>query len=205
VPAPAAKSKPVIEYWFSFRSPYSWISAPRMRRLAKYYGCELKLRFILPMVMRGLPVPPVKRMYITLDTKREAESVNLPFGTIVDPVGAGAARALALLHHAVPQGRGEDFAELGMRAAFADGIDLASDKGLLDVATRAGMSKADMKAALADESWREIAEANREALFEAGLWGAPSFRVDGKPAHWGQDRFWALEEDILEAIAERNA
>lgn len=205
VPAPAAKSKPVIEYWFSFRSPYSWISAPRMRHLAKHYGCELKLRFILPMVMRGLPVPPVKRMYITLDTKREAESVNLPFGTIVDPVGAGAARALALLHHAVPQGRGEDFAELGMRAAFADGIDLASDKGLLDIATRAGMSKADMKAALADESWREIAEANREALFEAGLWGAPSFRVDGKPAHWGQDRFWALEEDILEAIAERNA
>ena len=203
--APKAKSRPVIEYWFSFRSPYSWISAPRMHRLAKHYDCELQLRFILPMVMRGLPVPAIKRMYITLDTKREAESVGLPFGTIIDPVGAGAARALAVLNHAIPLGHGEAFAELGMRAAFADGISLVSDAGMIDVATRAGLTEAQTRAALADESWQPKAEANREALFAAGLWGAPSFRVDGKPAHWGQDRFWALEQDILEAIAERNA
>ncbi|HEY4345703.1 MAG TPA: DsbA family protein [Parvibaculum sp.] len=204
-PRPESDARPVIEYWFSFRSPYSWISAPRMRRLAKHYGCELRLRFILPMVMRGLPVPGVKRMYITLDTKREAERCGLPFGTIIDPVGAGAARALAVLNRALALGRGEDFAELGMRAAFADGIALASDKGMLDVAKRAGLSAGDTKGALADESWRAIAEENREALFEAGLWGAPTFRVNGKPAHWGQDRFWALEQDIIDVLEGRNA
>ncbi|MFZ3033762.1 MAG: DsbA family protein [Parvibaculum sp.] len=201
---PTSKSKPVIDYWFSFRSPYSCISARRMWRLAHHYDCELRLRFILPMVMRGLPVPLVKRMYITLDTKREAECVNESYGTIVDPVGAGAARALAVLHHAIPLEHGEAFAELGMRAAFADGIELASDKGMFDVARRAGLTDEQTRGALADESWREVAEENREALFDAGLWGAPSFRVDGRPAHWGQDRFWALEEDILDAIAERN-
>lgn len=199
-PRPAGSARPVIEYWFSFRSPYSWISAPRMRRLAKHYGCELRLRFILPMVMRGLPVPGVKRLYITLDTKREAERAGLPFGTIIDPVGAGAARALAVLHRAIKLGHGEEFAELGMRAAFADGIELASDKGMLDVAKRAGLSAEETRSALADESWRTVAEENRQALFDAGLWGAPTFRVDGKPAHWGQDRFWALEQDIIEAI-----
>lgn len=204
-PAPKCRTKPVIEYWFSFRSPYSWISFPRMRKIARHYGADLQLRFILPMVMRGLPVPPVKRIYITLDTKREAERAGIPYGTIVDPVGPGAARALAVLHHAVKLGRGEDFAELGLRAAFADGIDLASDRGLVDVARRAGLDEKTVKAALADESWRPIAETNREALFAAGLWGAPSFRVDGMPAHWGQDRFWALEEDILRAIEIRNA
>ena len=202
--APVSKTPPVIEYWFSFRSPYSWISAPRMRKLATHYGCELRLRFILPMVMRGLPVPPVKRMYIMLDTKREADCVALRYGTIVDPVGPGAARALAVLHHAIKLGHGEEFAELGMRAAFADGIDLATDKGMLDVAKRAGLTEAQTRTALADESWRPVAEENREALFAAGLWGAPTFRVDGRPAHWGQDRFWALEEDILDAIAVRN-
>jgi 2-hydroxychromene-2-carboxylate isomerase len=204
-PAPKCRTKPVIEYWFSFRSPYSWISFPRMRKIARHYDAELRLRFILPMVMRGLPVPPVKRLYITLDTKREAERAGIPYGTIVDPVGPGAARALAVLHHAVKLGRGEDFAELGLRAAFADGIDLASDRGLVDVARRAGLDEKTVRAALADESWRPVAEANREALFAAGLWGAPSFRVDGMPAHWGQDRFWALEEDILRAIEIRNA
>jgi 2-hydroxychromene-2-carboxylate isomerase len=157
------------------------------------------------MVMRGLPVPGIKRMYITLDTKREAERCGLPFGKIVDPVGPGAARALAVLNRAIALGRGEEFAELGMRAAFADGIELASNKGMLDVAKRAGLSAEETKSALADESWRVIAEENRKALFDAGLWGAPTFRVNGKPAHWGQDRFWALEQDILDVLEGRNA
>jgi 2-hydroxychromene-2-carboxylate isomerase len=35
----------------------------------------------------------------------------------------------------------------------------------------------------------------RRVSFETG--GAPTYRVDGKPAHWGEDRLWALEEDIV--------
>jgi 2-hydroxychromene-2-carboxylate isomerase len=56
-------------------------------------------------------------------------------------------------------------------------------------------------AALADDSWREAAEANRAALFDAGLWGAPTCRVNGGPACWGQDRLWALEEDLVRTQA----
>ena len=200
--APPATGAPVeIEIWFSFRSPYSWIAFPRVRRLARHYGASLRLRYILPMVMRGLPVPPVKTMYITLDTKREAQRVGLPYGRIVDPVGAGAARCLAVLHHAVRLGQGETFAEQAMKAAFADGIDLASDVGLFAVARAAGLTDDQTRAALADESWREAAEDNRRALFDAGLWGAPTYRVNGGPAHWGQDRLWALEQDIRRAMA----
>ncbi|MBI1261745.1 MAG: hypothetical protein GC184_08470 [Rhizobiales bacterium] len=197
---PTGGAKPVIEVWFSFRSPYSYIHFPRIRKLARHYGADLKLRFILPMVMRGLPVPREKRLYITLDTKREADMVGIRYGTMVDPVGPGAARALAVLHQAVKLGKGEEFAELGMQAPFADGIDLASDSGLYDVAKRAGLSKAEVKAALADKSWQDVVEENREALFAAGLWGAPSFRVNGMPAHWGQDRLWALEADIRQVM-----
>ena len=190
----------VIEAWFSFRSPYSWIAFPRLRRLARHYGATLKLRYILPMVMRGLPVPRIKTFYIMLDTKREADRVGLPYGTIVDPVGKGAERCLAVLHRAVALGKGEDFAELGMRAAFAEGVDLASKAGLYSVARRTGLSDAETSAALADEGWREAAEENRAALFAAGLWGAPTYRVNGGAAHWGQDRLWALEQDIIKAM-----
>ena len=200
---PEGGRRALIEAWFSFRSPYSWIALPRLRQLARHYGAELRLRFILPMVMRGLPVPRIKSMYIVRDTKREADRLGLPFGRMVDPVGAGAERALAVLHHAVPLGLGEDFAELGLRAAFADGIALAEDDGLFDVARRAGLTDDQTRAALADETWRETAEANRQALFDAGLWGAPSYRVNGGLAHWGQDRLWALEQDLVAAMKAR--
>jgi 2-hydroxychromene-2-carboxylate isomerase len=198
-PAPQPRAPATIEVWFSFRSPYSWLAVPRLRRLAQHYGATLQLRCILPMVMRGLPVPPIKTRYIVLDTLREARRVGLPFGRIVDPVGAGAERALAVLHHAAPLGCGEAFAELALQGAWAEGIALADDAGLQDIGARAGLSAAQIAAALADESWRAAAETNRQALFEAGLWGAPTFRVNGGPAHWGQDRLWALEADLIAA------
>ena len=199
-PAPRPGRTAEIEMWFSFRSPYSWIAFPRVRRLARHYGAALTLRPILPMVMRGLPVPPIKSLYIVRDTKREADCVGLPFGPISDPVGPGAERALAVLHHAAPLGRGEDFAESALRAAWADGMALADDAGLMAAAHRAGLSDGEVAAALADESWREVAETNRAALFDAGLWGAPTYRVNGGLAHWGQDRLWALEQDLVRAL-----
>jgi len=193
--------RPTIDAWFSFRSPYSWLFLPRIRALARAHGADLQLRPILPMVMRGLAVPRIKTLYITLDCKREAERLGLPFGKIVDPVGAGAERALAVLHHAIDLGLGEDFAESGLKAAFADGLALAEDEGLYAAARRAGLSDAQTAAALADDSWRDRVEVNRAALLDAGLWGAPTFRVRGHAAHWGQDRLWMLEEDLRAAMA----
>jgi 2-hydroxychromene-2-carboxylate isomerase len=191
---------PRIEAWFSFRSPYSWLVLPRIRQLAQAHGARLHLRPILPMVMRGLAVPRVKTLYIALDCKREAARLSLPFGKIVDPVGAGAERALAVLHHAIDLGLGEDFAESGLKAAFADGLALAEDDGLYAAARRAGLNDAQTAIALADDSWRDRVELNRAALLDAGLWGAPSFRVTGHDAHWGQDRLWMLEDDIRAAM-----
>lgn len=200
VPKPNGKPKPVLHAFISFRSPYSYICLPRAKALADHYGAELRLRFVMPMVMRGLPVPRAKQYYITMDTKREAERVGLRYGTMVDPVGLGVERGLAVLHHAITEGRGYDFALSFLQGAFADGIDATTDAGLAQMAKRAGVSDATVKAALADERWRNTAEANREEMFAQGLWGVPSFRVKEGEARWGQDRLWAIEQDLISAL-----
>ena len=198
---PIKGRSPVIEFWFSFRSPYSYIVVTRLQKLASHYGAKIEWRFILPMVMRGLPVPRSKTRYIMFDVKREAELHHIRYGTMVDPRGEGIHRALAVLHHAIQMGKAGAFVESGMAAAFADGIDMATDRGLMRAAARAGMSGGDVERALADHSWRGVAEENRKALLGAGLWGAPTYRVDGGPAHWGQDRLWMLEEDIKASLS----
>ncbi len=189
----------VLEMFLSLRSPYSYIALPRARALARHYGAALRLRFVLPMVMRGLPVPAAKRIYITLDTKREAERLGLRFGKIVDPVGAGVERGLAVLHRAIALGRGEDFALSFLQGVFADGIDSASDAGLRRIADRAGIEAGLVAAALEDASWRAEAAANRAELLAAGLWGVPCFRVDGGSTVWGQDRLWVVEDALQRA------
>jgi len=195
-PTTPTAEAPTLDFFCSLRSPYTWLATPRVRALAKHYGATLRLRFVLPMVMRGLPVPLAKRLYILKDTKREALRLGLPFGDVADPVGLPTERGLALLHHAVQQGCGEEFLESFLRGVFAEGIDAGSRRGLERIAIRAGLSRANLHDALADHSWRALADAHREDLLAAGLWGVPSFRVNGLPALWGQDRLWMIEQDL---------
>jgi 2-hydroxychromene-2-carboxylate isomerase len=191
-----SRSGGVIDFFLSFRSPYTYLAANRVQALAARHGAAVRLRFVLPMVMRGLPVPRAKQIYIMRDAKREAERLGMPFGRVVDPVGPGVERGLAVLHHAIAEGHGPEFAESFLRGAFAEGVDATTDAGLLKIAARAGLNAAQVKLALADPSWRSVAEANRVELFDLGLWGVPSFRVNGCDAHWGQDRLWAVERDL---------
>jgi 2-hydroxychromene-2-carboxylate isomerase len=34
-------------------------------------------------------------------------------------------------------------------------------------------------------------------MLAQGLWGVPSFRVEGCAAVWGQDRLWMVEDDLI--------
>ena len=91
-------------------------------------------------------------------------------------------------------------AESFLQGVFAEGVDAGSDAGLSLIASRAGLSAADVAAALADSGWRAVAEANRADLLARGLWGVPSFRINERPAVWGQDRLWMLEQDLIQTV-----
>ena len=191
---------PVIHFYCSLRSPYTYLAARQVRKLAQHYGAELRIRYVLPMVMRGLPVPLAKRLYILRDTKREAIRLGMDFGAVVDPVGAPVEAGLALLQAACDKRQGSALLESFLSAVFAEGLDASSPEGLRQIAERAGIGAPEMRAALKDMRWRELAEANRADMLERGLWGVPSFRVNEQPILWGQDRLWMLEEDLLQAL-----
>lgn len=186
-----------IDFFFSFRSPYSAIVAPRVFELGRLTGAKVNLRFVLPMVMRGLPVPKVKREYIVRDTAREAHARGLPFGRLNDPVGRPTERGLALIPFAEQHNKGQEFVLSYMQGVWAEGIDAGSDRGLKKIVERAGLRWEGAQIALMHTAWRDRAAANREALFAAGLWGVPSFKV-GELAVWGQDRLWAVRNALGE-------
>ncbi len=198
---PEPGRRPTLHFFCSPRSPYTYLSIPRVVKLAEHYGAQLEMRFVLPMIMRGLPVPTEKRLYIARDTKREAEALGMPFGHIADPVGKPTERCLAVLHHVLNSGTGREMAffESFMRGVWAEGIDAGSDAGLCKIAERVGIDAAFVMGALADESWREVAQANRDEMLACGLWGVPTFRIDDGPARWGQDRLWQVERDLIAA------
>ncbi len=196
VPADALEvaNLPDLHFFASFRSPYTWISTERVIRLAEAFGVNLRIRFVLPMVMRGLPVKRSKRVYILLDAAREARRNGVQFGPISDPVGKPVERGYSLLPWAIDQGRGIEYFRSFMTLAFSQAVDAGSDRGLRRIVEEAGLDWTEGRGYLDDPAWRAEAERNREELFDLGLWGVPSFRV-GSVAAWGQDRLWVLEDE----------
>jgi len=197
VPSTPAHPVAPIDFFFSLRSPYSAIVAQRVFDLGRRTGAQVRLRYLLPMVMRGLPVPKIKRQYIAHDAAREAYARGIPFGCLNDPVGTPTERGLALIPLAQRMGVEEAYLLSFMHGVWAEGLDAGSDRGLRAIAERAGLSWPDALVALKDPGWRTIAAANREALFAAGLWGVPSFIV-GNTAVWGQDRLWAVRDALVQ-------
>ena len=194
-PMPASPAAP-IDFFLSLRSPYTAIVTPRVFQLGRLTGAPVRLRYVLPMVMRGLPVPREKRMYISLDAAREAFVRKIPFGRLNDPLGKPTERGMALIPLAARLGQGQAYVASFMRGVWSEGIDAGSDRGLRRITERAGLPWDAAQAALQDESWRAVAETNRAEMFSLGLWGVPSFRV-GDVSTWGQDRLWVVQEALV--------
>ena len=196
-PPSAAKDLPPIELFYSFRSPYSYVALEQTFAIADAFGIELKVRPVLPMVMRGMQVPKAKLLYIVRDTFREAIRRNVPFGNFADPVGSGVERCLALFRYAESEHRERDFLLNAGRAIWAEAIDVATDPGMRKVTGRSGLFWPEAKASMQGDDWREEVEGNRESMMDSGSWGVPTTRM-GDFVVWGQDRDWLLVRHIEE-------
>ncbi|MDP5211080.1 DsbA family protein [Microbulbifer sp. 2205BS26-8] len=192
--ADSGKGK-VLSCYFSFRSPYSYILLTRLFALADHYQCELDLKPVLPMVMRGLSVPASKRLYILLDAKREANRHNIPFGYISDPLGKGVENALALFYVAKNMGKEREYVLAMTSASWSKAIDISNLKNLRSLCRELALDWPSCENALMSEKWREFAEMNRQEIYEYGLWGVPAMMVDSLVV-WGQDRLWMIDQHL---------
>jgi len=197
-----------LEVYPSLRSPYTAISFDRAVTLARDTGVKLVVRPVLPMVMRGVPATRQKGMYIFWDTAREARAAGVPFGNFYDPIGDPARRGYSLYPWACAQGKGVEFISAFLACAFAEGVNLNKDKGLKKMVEKAGLDWRTAQPLVGQPGWEALLESNRMAMYNAGLWGVPSFRLldeEGKEllALWGQDRLWLFAREIQRQLAAR--
>ncbi len=208
VPQRTDASALTLEAFVSLRSPYTAVVMPRLMDLARESKVKLLLRPVLPMVMRGVPAPAVKGLYLIQDAKREAEYQDVPFGKITDPLGRPVERAYSLYGWARSQDKEASYFYACIEGAFVQGIDLGSNAGLKKVVENAGLDWDKGRKMLGSDDWRDEFEKNRKAMYELGLWGVPSFRLSGPAGErdyvtWGQDRLWRVAQEIARRVPVR--
>jgi len=190
-----------LEVFPSLRSPYSAISFDRAVKLARDSGVKLVVRPVLPMIMRGVPATREKGMYIFMDAAREAHAAGIAYGNFSDPIGDPVRRAYSLYPWAEAQGRGAEFISSFLSCAFAQGVNTNRASGLKKMVEQAGLDWGKAKRLIGNPGWEAALEENRLAMYEAGLWGVPSFRLlDANDQEvlslWGQDRLWLFAREI---------
>ncbi|MCG8535201.1 MAG: DsbA family protein, partial [Pseudomonadales bacterium] len=120
---PRPKQVKPLDFYFSFRSPYSYLAADRVFKLAELYKIPVIPNPVMPMVNRGISLPKTKRAYIIKDAKRESEKYNMPFGKICDPLGDGINNCMALFSYAQQKGLDKEFVVSIMSGIWSEGLD----------------------------------------------------------------------------------
>ena len=196
-----------LEIFPSLRSPYTAMIFDRSLEMAARVGLPVSIRPVMPMVMRGVPAPAAKGLYIMLDALREARHLDVPFGNMFDPIGRPVERGFSLWPWANEQGRGAEYLSAFLRAAFVEGRNTGTEDGLREVVREAGLDFEQARVHLDRDGWRKELESHRRVLYdELGVWGVPSYRLrgpDGEPdlCVWGQDRLWLVAAEIRRRLA----
>jgi 2-hydroxychromene-2-carboxylate isomerase len=206
-------------YW-SFRSPYSYLVAPRLVALEADYDVHCNVRVVYPLAVRTPEFfdrnDPLWQRYFMRDVFRTAEFVGLPLRwPRPDPVFRDMAsgrypmeqphihRLSQLGVAATLRGKGLAFAHEVSRTIWSGAVDNWHEGNhLADAAARAGLDFAELNTEVTRE--RDKLDAmiveNQDAQRKAGHYGVPLMVFDGEP-FFGQDRFdqlkWRMDQKGL--------
>ena len=208
------------ELYFSFRSPYSYLSVGRYRAMTEAYDLKIALRPVYPLAIRQPDFfernHPNWLSYTMRDMIRVAQFHDIPFGAPrPDPIIQDMAtrqiaedqpyirRVTRMGQAAARRGAGLVFAAEAGRMIWG-GQENWHEGGHLDRALEAaGLGVEEIIAEVQGDAEALDAEiaANQEALEAAGHWGVPTLVFDGEP-FFGQDRIemveWRMQQKGLE-------
>jgi 2-hydroxychromene-2-carboxylate isomerase len=189
-----------LDLYWDFSSPFAYLASTQAEALAARTGADLVWRpMLLGAVFKaiGQEQAPIlswgeaKRNYYFKDISRWAEVYGVPFQfpTRFPVLTLKALRA----YIALPESRRGAFRERTFRAYWAEDRDIADEAVLAELAGEdatalaARVQSPEIKRALVDAT---------QAAIDRGVFGAPTWIVDGQELFWGQDRIALVERAL---------
>ena len=190
---------PTIDLFFDFVSPYSYLAHSQLATLP----AEVRLTPIAVLevmkIVNNTPTTitcPAKRAYAGKDLARWAARYGVPLKT---PDFAALDSGLLLRIAVAAQAKGIGPAVIArLFEGVWGGAGEATPAGVQALLDSGGLPGAALVAAAAEPAAAEALAANVKAAAEAGVFGAPTFRVDGE-LYFGNDRLEFVREALVRA------
>ncbi|MGV2980493.1 2-hydroxychromene-2-carboxylate isomerase [Camelimonas sp. ID_303_24] len=195
-----AASRPHIDYYFSFISLWSYIGSLTFQDLVRRHNAEVVYKPVnLLQVFAaggGKPVkerPLQRQAYRFVEMQRWKDIRGIPL--VLEPRFYPADPSLGhrMLLNAIADGAEvAPFAHAGLKAVWADELDIADPATLVRLANASGLDGAALLARAEDAGVRQReAELTEEAIARQ-MFGAPYYFYRDEP-FWGQDRLEMLD------------
>lgn len=194
--ATPARSGATLDIYFDASSPFSYLGMSQAGALAAS-GAQLRL---VPISLGGLfrdigqvtapllAMPPAKARHVGLDSQRWARWWGVPFDFPRKfPQRTITAQRLSLVAADHSLDAGIRLAQSLGRAMWAEQRDLEDDATLRAILERDGFPAAWLEQTQ-DPGVKARLIANTTAAKDAGVFGVPTYIVDGAHLFWGQDR-----------------
>lgn len=194
-----------IDYYFAPNSPWTYLGHLRFWDIARAAGARIR---VLPVdlggkvfpVSGGLPLPkraPQRQAYRLLELQRFSEFLHAPIvlQPRYFPVAADdAARLIIAVEMKDGTHAAMHITDAVLRAVWVE------ERNIADEATLARLlAERELPAARLEESHsqavQERYEVDTQAAIDAGVFGAPTYVVDGE-LFWGQDRLDFLQRRL---------
>ncbi len=212
-------SGPVIQYWFSVASPWTWLGSARFIKLVRANYAQVE---VLPMELGdifaatgGRPFaerPAARKTYRQLELARWSKHLNIPL-TLEPrfyPVDRSPASCLVIAARNVApvaapvaapdvaQRADNDALPLThaiLRAIWAEDRNIANWPTLAAIANDVGLDGNALVEIAQQPATAEQYRRNTERAIAAQVFGAPTYVIDGE-RFWGQDRLGFLAERV---------
>jgi 2-hydroxychromene-2-carboxylate isomerase len=194
-----------VDYYFVPQSPWAYLGHQRFAEIARRTGATVRVMpfdlggKVFP-ISGGLPLgqrAPQRQAYRLLELQRYSEHLGAPLNLKPKyfPVGGDDAARLII---AADMAQGSDAAMAmsgaALSACWAQERNIADEKVLADLLAEQGLPAALLDKAHS-QAVQERYDAYTQAAIEAGVFGAPSYVIDGE-IFWGQDRLDFVERAL---------
>ena len=193
-----------VDYYFAPQSPWTYLGHTRFSALVQASGAQVRL---LPVdlgavfaVSGGLPLgkrPPQRQAYRLVELRRYSDYLGLPM--VVQPryfpvSGDDAARLIIAVDQQDGSAAAMRLAGAIFTAVWAQERDIASSQTLAELLQESGLPLTRLEQSRSPEVQQQY-EANTHQAIAAGIFGAPTYVVDGE-MFWGQDRLDFVERKL---------
>jgi 2-hydroxychromene-2-carboxylate isomerase len=192
--------KSAIAFYFDFISPYGYLAATQIERIAAAHERTVDWRpFLLGvtvmkvMGLKPLMQTPLKSDYVRLDKPRMASLLGVPLAAH-DMTGVNSVAAARAFYWIKDRDASVavTFAKRVLHRLWVDGRDITSVETVANEAAHAGTSGESLAEALGTQAVKDRLRDEVDAAIARGVFGSPFFIVDEQPI-WGVDRLWMLE------------